>query len=384
MVPSRPPPILAIDLARFGCALLVLGFHLTTAFPMSPQATVRVFDPAITLPADWSVVTWFGWVGVEIFFVISGYVIAVSVAESDTRTFLRRRVLRLAPAAWICASIAAALLLVASSVTAIAVLARWTTAIAFMPTPVPIDASYWTLSVEIMFYALVAATLRRGSDVRRLGLVLGLASGSFWLAIVFGVLSDADVFGGFGWPLTLLPHGVFFALGITLSTLRSGRSDGRTALQWLFAAMLATLCTIEVVLHARTMADTPGIVADPAVPAAVFLAGVALIAAADRFQNVLTRTLGPERMTLLGRMTYPLYLLHQTVAAALVAALVAVGVGGGWALAVAAVVTLVAAWIVSERAEPVVRSWLAGRIAALKPIRGPAPDSLRSASLPAG
>ena len=48
----------------------------------------------------------FGWIGVEIFFVISGYVIASSAEGAAPRTFLRRRAQRLLPAAWVCATIA--------------------------------------------------------------------------------------------------------------------------------------------------------------------------------------------------------------------------------------------------------------------------------------
>jgi peptidoglycan/LPS O-acetylase OafA/YrhL len=48
----------------------------------------------------------FGWVGVEIFFVISGFVIAFTAEGASSRAFLRSRVLRLVPGPWICATIA--------------------------------------------------------------------------------------------------------------------------------------------------------------------------------------------------------------------------------------------------------------------------------------
>src|SRR6201987_2791882 len=48
--------------------------------------------------------TWFGWVGVEIFFVISGFVIANSASKSSPTEFLLGRALRLYPAVWVCAT----------------------------------------------------------------------------------------------------------------------------------------------------------------------------------------------------------------------------------------------------------------------------------------
>ncbi|MGD5438086.1 hypothetical protein QUS99_22630, partial [Xanthomonas citri pv. citri] len=48
--------------------------------------------------------TWFGWVGVEIFFVISGFVIANSASQASPGEFLLGRALRLYPAVWVCAT----------------------------------------------------------------------------------------------------------------------------------------------------------------------------------------------------------------------------------------------------------------------------------------
>jgi hypothetical protein len=49
--------------------------------------------------------TWFGWVGVETFFVISGFVIANSAIKSSVIEFLFGRALRLYPAVWVCSTL---------------------------------------------------------------------------------------------------------------------------------------------------------------------------------------------------------------------------------------------------------------------------------------
>jgi peptidoglycan/LPS O-acetylase OafA/YrhL len=55
--------------------------------------------------------TWFGWVGVEIFFVISGFVIANSASKSSPKEFLFGRALRLYPAVWVSSTLSFLVLL---------------------------------------------------------------------------------------------------------------------------------------------------------------------------------------------------------------------------------------------------------------------------------
>ncbi|TIT70941.1 MAG: acyltransferase, partial [Mesorhizobium sp.] len=52
-----------------------------------------------------------GWVGVQVFFVISGFVIAFSAENSTPLKFFEARVRRLAPAVWVCAPVSAIVLL---------------------------------------------------------------------------------------------------------------------------------------------------------------------------------------------------------------------------------------------------------------------------------
>ncbi|MFV3549581.1 acyltransferase family protein, partial [Mycobacterium tuberculosis] len=85
----------------------------------------------------------------ELFFVISGYVILATAERRTARQFLRARVLRLVPAVWICATITAALLLAVPGAASGIVALGWFDAVAFMPVGIQIDGSYWTLAIEI-------------------------------------------------------------------------------------------------------------------------------------------------------------------------------------------------------------------------------------------
>ena len=100
-----------IDAIRFTAALLVVAFHLCfwswTATDSTPG---RILGGAARFP-HLAPFAWFGWIGVEIFFVISGLVIANSANNRTPIAFLNGRALRLYPGAWICATISAAVLL---------------------------------------------------------------------------------------------------------------------------------------------------------------------------------------------------------------------------------------------------------------------------------
>ncbi len=357
--------IAVIDLIRFACAGGVMAFHFTTAFPLSPGAPVRQIDPGILLPTSLASWTWFGWVGVEIFFVISGYVIAMSGARDSQAGFVRRRVLRLVPAAWLCASLTALVMLAIGGTPVAALAGRWLSAILFLPAATPIDASYWTLPIEVCFYLLVAWFLRAGRDdsrrIERIGIALGAASIAYWLIAWRIGLSPHAALENLLLNLSLLPYGIFFALGILLSAIRTA---GATRARVGAALLLTALGCGEVAFHASSMAGIGGLPIDAAWPVGAFAIAVAAIVLADRLQAPLVRHLGTARLMTIGAMTYPLYLVHQNVGAVLIVGAVRAGVPAWWAIAAAAAVMLVLAWAIAARAEPRVRRWLAARLPA--------------------
>jgi peptidoglycan/LPS O-acetylase OafA/YrhL len=375
---AAPRHLLTIDLLRFASAAFVMAFHFLTVFPLADQAVTRDFDPAMTLPADGARWTWCGWVGVEIFFVLSGYVIAWSAIGTDRATFLWRRVLRLVPAAWICASVTLAVLL-AGGVAPGEAWPRWVHSVLFLPHPEQIDAPYWTLRVEIAFYLVVALALGAARPARALDrLAMGLAgwSATYWAtAWALGMAGEqAIVQPALG--TLLLPHGAFFALGLALSAVAAnGWTRGRVAV---VAVSLAT-GTAEIVVHAGAMRAMPMVDARPLVPVLLFWAAVVALYGARRIDGVLLKRVPSRACRTLGDLTYPLYLLNMTAGAGLIVGLVHAGLGKPAAMGVAAVTVLAAAYLVARIGEPAVRR----RLALLRR-RGRAPDTLPTASLPAG
>ena len=94
------PRYVFIDGLRGIAALLVMVYH----FDMAPDAIREVYRPLLPMPIDFLITN--GWFGVDIFFVISGLVIAHSVGDSLVTpryfaNFALRRSIRIDPPYWV-------------------------------------------------------------------------------------------------------------------------------------------------------------------------------------------------------------------------------------------------------------------------------------------
>ena len=185
-----------------------------------------------------------GYVGVPIFFVLSGFVIAFSANEKNVSEFLKSRILRLYPAAWICATITALVIIGDPDW-----LRKYLHSLALWPAEPWVDPVYWTLAVEITFYSFVVMLLASvGSKyLTELGYVLGLISSGFWLARAADFVLGKHFSGVFSFLeleiCSLLTTGCYFGLGIMLWSLSSsGCSKMRisTAIICIIAGIIAT------------------------------------------------------------------------------------------------------------------------------------------------
>ncbi len=371
--------IIALDLVRFGCALLVLSYHVGASYWLSPSGHGAILLAGHAAPGAGSAVSRVGWVGVEIFFVISGLVIARSATASDWRDFLRRRVLRLAPAAWACATITLAVLF-ASGCFGPGIVIEWLRSILFWPIGSQIDDVYWTLGVEVFFYLAVAAAIGRSGTAARIETLawgLGLASGLGWIAAwivpsaIMPVMSDA------GATLLQLPFGVFFALGMMMSLPPRHLLDMR---RLSLLMLLLAAAAIEIDAHAQGRRAAMAASVSSPLAIAIFLAAVAVLACPSLWQRPLVRWISPPLARRIGLMTYPLYLIHQDAGAVMIVPLINAGIDRGMAELATAAAMIALAWGISAWPEPMLRRLLA---AAFRPRRGRAPD-IRPTAFPSG
>ncbi|MCW2143763.1 Acyltransferase family protein, partial [Actinoplanes cyaneus] len=156
-----------MDGLRLVAALSVSLFHLAGDLP---SAKAWGTDPRFVFPHLFSYAS-FGWLGVELFFMISGFVICMSCWGRTPGQFFRSRVVRLFPAYW-----------PAVAITTV-VVALWPVATHRLPTDEIIlnltmmnkafgvgnvDSAYWTLWCELRFYILFGVVmLWRGLTLHR-------------------------------------------------------------------------------------------------------------------------------------------------------------------------------------------------------------------------
>ena len=300
-----------------------------------------------------------GAVGVEIFFVISGFVIAMSATGARPLGFVRNRVIRIAPALWTCATIALVARLAYGEPLGDLLEAYLRTIFLFPDGPY-VDGVVWTLIVEAVFYALVFLAISVGPRVslERLAIVLGAASAAFgtiFAAATFelaGGASDGltDLLNRFAFKLLLSRHGVFFALGMLLFSMHR---HGATPLKGALAGAFSLFALLEIAASAGG-----GVAA--AVQGAIWLLAVVAIIASVRHGEAVERLLGGgQRLARdLGRLSYPLYLNHYSLGMVLVPSLFGLGMGPVGTLLAALTIVVVSSWLVVQWPERTGQQWL--------------------------
>ena len=357
---ARPAYVTGLDPLRFAAALGVALYHAAGAADVAAGRSPA--GRGLTSYPEIAPVLWNGWVGVEVFFVISGFVIAQSAVGRTASEFLRHRVLRLHPGAWVCASLtlAAALLLRQGTLSVPtadprALVAAWAASVTLWPFHVKIDGPYWTLTIEIGFYALVALALRTGAWRRPEPLLLGLAG----LSTAFNLLAPRlapDWLSEAQWEpwcqLLLLQNGAAFALGGFIWRVRRFGLDG-PRLAGLGLGLVGAAA--EIAFRAADNSE-PGYAPGTRLwPLLIFGAATGLVAVAARWEGVVP---APARAAArrAGLATYPFYLLHATLGGyVLYATAPWVGRWAGLVVSFGAVLALSFAVLPAER-------WIAGRL----------------------
>lgn len=341
-----------MDALRLLAAAAVMLFHFSARDHSRWGQDVL---PAEVFPGL-SEVTRYGYAGVHLFFVISGFVILMSMWGRSVPQFVASRVSRLYPAFW------AAVLLTAtlrwwwptySTAPLTDVLANLT--MVHEPMGVPsVDGVYWTLWVEMQFYLLMLGLLLWGITVRR---VLVLAT----------VVPVVGTFVGLTLPridgvATFLGWAPMFGAGMALYVIYR---EGSTVTRWGVVALNAGLAAWRSA--ARTASSIDAVASGghivPLALAGVAVGVIGLVAAVALVPWL--RDLDWRVLTFLGALTYPLYLTHEYVGWALIETLHP-HTGRWLTLAAAAALCLALAWLLHRTVEVPyhrrLRRWLEQRL----------------------
>jgi peptidoglycan/LPS O-acetylase OafA/YrhL len=283
-----------LDLFRFVAAVAVVFYHCAFrgyAAHMSPVAYPHLAPVAK-----------YGFLGVQLFFLISGFVILMTANSGGLQRFAVSRFVRLYPAFWVCCTITFLLCAAIGP-------PRWVVSVrqyvvnmtmlsGFLDVP-SIDGVYWSLFVELRFYALIAVVLLiRQIERAQVFLLLWLAAS---VVLEFLPVRTLHTFLITGYSSYFIAGAACFLI---LSRGFSWVRLGMVMASWVFALLQAMrgLHTIEV---------TNGTTLNRYVVCGIITACFALMLAVS-----LRRTgwFGRRRWLMVGALTYPLYLLHQNLA----------------------------------------------------------------------
>lgn len=314
---SRIPEL---DLLRFTAAAAVLVFHFYVLLPGDTGV-----QRAIAAAAR------FGFLGVPLFFMISGFVILWTAFNRSPGEFVLARLCRLYPSYWICVLITSAVLALAGGPPSWGQIVTNLTMFHHLFGFDSIDEVYWTLFIELKFYGLVFILLacRQLPRMERwLRVWLALSAVSLLVGLrhhgaVRGL--DTVVFEG---------DAAFFAFGCYAYLIRTqGGAPGR----WIgfgVSAVLGVCAALKTQSHYTFSSDW----------ATLATVVMVMVAACAALLAVATRTWSLPSTSLwywLGSLTYPLYLLHAMAGKALYGMLPASwGLWPRMAVALAAVVAV--------------------------------------------
>lgn len=283
-----------IDLMRFIAAMMVVFFH----YAFRGYAGGDRIDMPYPLLAP---VAKYGYLGVELFFMISGFVILMTAASGSLRRFAVSRFVRLYPAFWTCCTITFLAILVMGgevfSATLPQYLVNMTMLSGFVGVP-SIDGVYWSLFVELKFYVMVAVLLAIGQ----------IHHAQRWL-VAWLLLSVAVEASGIERlrSMFITNYAAYFIAGATcyLVWLR-GASKARVALLLACWAVATWQAVGGLAWFPRQFKQDINPLIVGAIITVFFV--VMWLVAVRR-----TGVVGRRTWITVGALTYPLYLLHQNI-----------------------------------------------------------------------
>lgn len=315
--------IWSLQVLRFAAALMVVVAHLVFA-------AQHAFGWIGTIPKEIAIV---GTAGVDLFFVLSGIVIAMTAPKLTASQFIWRRIRRILPIYFVCSL---PVILVAfwrgfGWRDALATLLLWP---ATDVMTLPALHVGWTLAFEMLFYASAALAL-----INRRWLYVLLAG----FVLAYMLRSYGPPFQFLGNPLILE---FLFGVGIAYApTIRRGALLIPFGMILLLAAGQLHLVPTGDMIEYLTGEDSLQRVGVFGLPAAMIVYGAMHL---ETRQGVLTY---------LGGASYALYLTHPTVVAAVMAVAHNVPIHPNLFIALGTVACIVVAWRVHELIEkPILRA----------------------------
>ncbi|MFT2014307.1 acyltransferase family protein [Streptomyces sp. 796.1] len=337
------PRLYVLDALRLIAALMVVLFHYVALYGGWENNPRAVF-PSLHAYAR------YGWLGVEVFFLISGFVICMSTWGRSLGDFVVSRVSRIYPAYWVAVLLTALVVTVWPQVRQVDGWDQVFTNLTMLQQGLgvsDVDGVYWTLFIELKFYALFAVVVATGVTYRKCVMFCGI----WTAAAVIAPTADNTLLDMWAMPL----YSPYFVAGIAFYLMHRFRP---TALLW--GIVLVSLLLAHHHLGERIGDNLAGakqpIAHWPAHLIVTLAFAVLALIALGALDRVQWRWLATA-----GALTYPLYLVHMYIGLTMIHWLRGLLPAPYLVLLVVGVM-LVAAWLLHRCVERPLGSWLRGAL----------------------
>lgn len=260
----------------------------------------------------------YGNLGVQLFFIISGFVIVQSLDGKSIKEFVTNRFLRLFPIFWILCTFTyiVTLIIPNTSTVSFTEYLRSMTMLGDLFNEIVgytrlIDPSYWSLTVELIFYIGIAIFAYLFSH-RNIRYFFGV-----WL-VISAIAFLLSIDHNFYVKLLLVRHAAYFAFGgaLLLIVTKQAKSIFEKYFDWL---LLFTSAVFATYIHPRAL--EPYYTVNPldikiitVIHVLFFITIPILVYLSSYIKN--KKVIG--LLAILGGITYPLYLLHQKIGNAVI------------------------------------------------------------------
>ena len=281
-----------LDILRFLAAFAVVFFHYTflNATEIMTLETFPVLGEIFK----------YGYLGVELFFMISGFVILLTASKKDWLSFIISRMVRLYPVFWIAVTLTSLAIVLFGNETTQVTFPQYLWNLTMLSDYFGIeniDPVYWTLQIELKFYFWIFIIL----IFRKIQYI----DYFIFIWLVFSVLETFHLIHNFTHPILMSEWAPYFSAGALFYRIHT---QGLTHKRFAMLILAYCLSVYFAIQGAELKTQLYGIYFSSVVIATLITIYYVI------FTLIIlgkTTHLCRSWFTVIGAITYPLYLLHQ-------------------------------------------------------------------------
>lgn len=284
-----------IDLLRFLAAAAVVFYHYAFRGYAADDMSILSFPTM-------GEIFRYGYLGVDLFFMISGFVIFMTALNRDALAFVISRIARLYPAFWVSVTLTALVTILFKDPRYQITLSQYVlnlTMISGYFGVEPVDGVYWSLLVELKFYFLVFLIIVAG-QMKHVQKILGIWFVMTVIEYIYGLPSILDFFFFPKWSVYFISGAMFYLI----------RAEGVSVYKMTILLCTYFLAVQRVFDTAAGLEDRYNTVLSPHVLVMIITSFYFIFwLIAFRKSGLLNRKV----FVPCGAIVYPLYLIHQNI-----------------------------------------------------------------------